>query len=1015
LLRIPKKHGVQRTLVTLLPATILLLLVFVQISYAYTPITRVFGVREGFSAHIYNVVQDPNGIVWMAQDGGGLIAFDGKQVNRYDTRSGLPSNSVNQVMLSRDYDIWVSLSDGPPIWKSYNEHGDWNKTKAGDFIGSNHIMETLNDQILIATSKGIFVLSGDSWKLWEPAQNKLVTDTNFNYLFQASSGTIYGLSGAGRIWKLFPNQPALLMDQSAKAKLNMQIFETHDRRILVVGHRDGLMELMLNGELKKAEPEASQLPEGVLPCYVYNTRNERLVIGTWGNGVYIFNNGKLEQIVDKRYGLPYEYVESLFEDREGNLYVTAMTGGLYQIINLSHSKFKNITKADGLLGDVVWNIDRNSEGELRVLSHGNLLTEFKHDGSIGKLDLQTLGIEGIMVGIYSETPELTWVYGNGGAHLLDNNNNVIDKLTADNFPSRNIRGLDRDEAGNLYIFTSSRGLVIKDKSGKLSIYDEKVGMGNTISAMAIDKNGRYVMATEEGINIFDPKTKDITAIKSYEGMSLKRLSDVAIDTVGRMWFASPRGVFMMKDGVIRLFTVADGLPNDNIYLTVADKLGSVWVGTSDGVARINKNNKVLSFGYNDGMLNPETNSNSGFLDEDGTVWFGTPSGIAGINSSNIPLNLQQPNIIITDMEVLGEPHGVLENHIGSENDVNIKFPSNHNSLTITYTSPHMSWPSSISFVTRLIGVSENWSKPSRFRQINLANLAPDQYRFEVKACNRDGICSSKPASISFTIVPPFYQTYWFRTLIAFCIIMFILLTYKLRMDSHIARAKELERIVEERTREIREMSLRDPLTNLRNRRYVFEAMPHYVPKQMAVDNEKRAQNSNVIGFFMVDIDHFKNINDQYGHDSGDMVLTKFARLLQSSFRPQDIVCRWGGEEFLVVTSQSSVEQIKMLAERIRHTVAISEFKITGTRAIKLTCSIGVTSLPFHGKPTALDLKWEDAISIADMGLYRAKEDGRNQWVAVLPGERIPHSYEKKIFLTNLDWSVTHNFMQLESE
>ena len=134
-------------------------------------------------------------------------------------------------------------------------------------------------------------------------------------------------------------------------------------------------------------------------------------------------------------------------------------------------------------------------------------------------------------------------------------------------------------------------------------------------------------------------------------------------------------------------------------------------------------------------------------------------------------------------------------------------------------------------------------------------------------------------------------------------------------------------------------------------------------------------------FFLIDLDHFKSINDTYGHASGDMVLVQLKQRLAHTFRKSDYLIRWGGEEFLVVARDIQPDSVGATANRLCDTVANQPFEIIANRYINVTCSIGFSELPFFADQPGL-LSWAQAVEIADKAMYLAKHRGRNTWVGL---------------------------------
>jgi diguanylate cyclase (GGDEF)-like protein len=187
--------------------------------------------------------------------------------------------------------------------------------------------------------------------------------------------------------------------------------------------------------------------------------------------------------------------------------------------------------------------------------------------------------------------------------------------------------------------------------------------------------------------------------------------------------------------------------------------------------------------------------------------------------------------------------------------------------------------------------------------------------------------------------------------------------------------------------QVRNLSLTDELTGLRNRRFLNVSIPDdaalVIRKYRTQGSEQRVSTDSDMLFFMVDLDLFKNVNDTYGHLAGDMVLSQTGKLLVACSRSTDFVIRWGGEEFLVVARQACRADLQFLAERIRTTVEAHRFDIGKDKPIHLTCSVGAAAFPFMVKWPEL-LSWDRVVELADLCLYAAKRSGRNAWVEILP-------------------------------
>ncbi len=165
---------------------------------------------------------------------------------------------------------------------------------------------------------------------------------------------------------------------------------------------------------------------------------------------------------------------------------------------------------------------------------------------------------------------------------------------------------------------------------------------------------------------------------------------------------------------------------------------------------------------------------------------------------------------------------------------------------------------------------------------------------------------------------------------------------------------------------LREQSIRDPLTGLYNRRYMEEALKQQLSRVM--------RQLHPLGIIMIDIDHFKNFNDTYGHAAGDALLRELGQFLQSHIRGEDIACRYGGEEFTLMMPDISLEVAQKRAEHLRQEAKQLRVQDAGQFHEGITLSLGVAIYPQHGR--TLDI----VLRSADAALYRAKQEGRDRVV-----------------------------------
>ncbi|MDF0554766.1 diguanylate cyclase [Kamptonema sp. UHCC 0994] len=165
---------------------------------------------------------------------------------------------------------------------------------------------------------------------------------------------------------------------------------------------------------------------------------------------------------------------------------------------------------------------------------------------------------------------------------------------------------------------------------------------------------------------------------------------------------------------------------------------------------------------------------------------------------------------------------------------------------------------------------------------------------------------------------------------------------------------------------LHDQCIRDPVTGLFNRRYLKEFLAREI--------ERSTQAQESLGIIMLDIDYFKRFNDTFGHDAGDLVLQELSLFLQGQVHNSEIVCRYGGEEFILILPESSLEDARQRAEQVRLGVKHLNLKYHGQSLDTITVSLGIACFPEHGKTGT------EAIGAADAALYRAKAQGRDRVV-----------------------------------
>jgi len=404
--------------------------------------------------------------------------------------------------------------------------------------------------------------------------------------------------------------------------------------------------------------------------------------------------------------------------------------------------------------------------------------------------------------------------------------------------------------------------------------------------------------------------------------------------------------------------------------------------------------------------------------QDGRFLFGGARGLLVLQPERFVPWAYQPPVVATELRLAG-----VNVPVPAEGRPLVLAPGQH-SFSIGFAALDFSRPANLRYRYRLEGLDAGWLEAGpTARRASYTNLAPGRYVMRVQGSNRQGDWSPRELRLDVQVQPAWWQMRWLQALAGLAALGLLLLAFRLRTRLLLKRQRVLEARVAEATAalnaksaELEEASLTDPLTGLRNRRFLEQQLPgdvalavrrHESGELYGHPSQHTALDANgEMLFFLLDVDHFKRINDEHGHMAGDAVLMQMRGRLAQVFRASDHVVRWGGEEFLVVARDTPRARGAELAERARQCIAGEPFALDGGAQLSLTCSVGFIAFPLcPDLPRALD--WRAAVDLADTALYQAKRDGRDAWVGLLAATAADEAeLRQQARLPLADWAAT---------
>ena len=350
---------------------------------------------------------------------------------------------------------------------------------------------------------------------------------------------------------------------------------------------------------------------------------------------------------------------------------------------------------------------------------------------------------------------------------------------------------------------------------------------------------------------------------------------------------------------------------------------------------------------------------------------------------------------------------------GLPDDINegIDLAYNDDNVAFEFAAMDFAAPSMNQFAYKLEGFDKDWIMLGNERRISYTDLAAGQYLLRVRAANSDGVWNETGFAMPVRVAAAPWATWWaYAGYVALVLqgALFLWMAHKRKVRREEEYSRRLEQEVEARTEQLSDRnqqlrmlnealqvsSLSDPLTGLRNRRFVFEEVTRdlEVARRRIDDVEHGRDPAESIDliFMMIDLDNFKPINDTYGHAAGDEMLLQVRDVLLDTCRRSDFVIRWGGDEFLVIAKQARQVESEALAERIRKTIAGTTFSLGDGQTARTTCSIGFAAYPLF-RAQLDESSLDEIIGLADNLMYEAKKQ-RDAWAGMFSPSEATTSY-----------------------
>ncbi|HYE14803.1 MAG TPA: two-component regulator propeller domain-containing protein [Pyrinomonadaceae bacterium] len=742
---------------------------------------------------VHSVVQSADGYIWAATEEG-LARFDGAGFDVFDKQSTpqLPSNDIRHLNATAKNALWVSTSAG--LVRLFN--GEWTAFTAREGLPGDDVAMTYEDRegaVWIATSSGLGRFKEGAFTVFTSREG--LAGASVLSLAEASDGALWVGTRSG-LSRFDGTGFAHIEAPEGFTSGGVDVMRRDGAGRLWLGTPDGL--LAHEGGRFARYTAAEGLPDNRVLSLAAG-RGGELWVGT-AAGLCRFLEGRCEPLPSGE-AVSNGIVLSVHEDAEGSLWAGTESGGLHQ---LKPKKFTTYTTREGLASDLVKAIYEDRRGQVWVGTYGGGLSLLR-EGKITNYTTKDGLPSNIILALFDDADGNLWVGTPDGLSRLRDGR--FDTFTsADGLANDFVRSIHADRSGGLWVGT--RGGLTYMKGGRFKIYTAADGLPNDfVGTIYEDREGAVWIGTLGGLSRFSAGQ-----FKSYttaDGLSDNVVISLHGDAEGRLWIGTNGGgLNLLRDGKFTPFTTREGLPNDTIYRILEDGSGNLWMSCNKGVFRLSKREleefadgraRALApvvYGTADGMETRECSGGghpSGWRGRDGRLWFSTIRGVASVDPKRLRPNMQPPPAVVEEVRVDGElvrPAGRVELAPGKT-----RFDFHYAGLSFVA-------PEKVRYRYRLVGFDPDWVDGGARRVAYYTNLRPGDYRFEVVACNNDGVWSSAPASFAFTLRPHFYRTLWFYALCALALALVVGQIYFLRVRQMKAR---FAAVLQERNRIAREI------------------------------------------------------------------------------------------------------------------------------------------------------------------------------------------------------------------
>ena len=799
----------------------------------YTYVFNRYSTTDGLNTNKVNCVwQDEKGFLWIGTEVG-IQRFDGRKFvsfGGYENERLPPSLGIDQILGAEDGKLWLLQGSQIGQFDTFTfQYDDTPVKKAGDIPPRNQFK-------LFKDSRGrIFLCASKFGLMWFNPKKGMFVDTDVpvhvpkgwgvNGLFEdVETGEYFISSDQGLAIfnsltnELFynDNNPARIpfFDQKTLPNVNAFLKDNKDtwwaaywdfdrtRQRSVLLHYDPKQKQMLSDTLGSHSPNHYAFLKHLL-----ETRNGQLWIGG-ANALFVYEddlNGFSQQLkaTPLEFDIKSDDIRHIIEDREGNIWLSS-ANGLY-MVNPNLRDVYNLVVIEGLKHESAVNAlleTRNKENWIGTWGKGVLVYDSMFDKlegdlykGIGKENFESYGKVWDLCQ-HSTTGNI-WSASQGGtlAVIDPDTKKVSSWLQPTVFEKSTVRQIKEDKNGNLWFATQGGHLVKWDKKDSVSDLSFQLihNFNTIIYRLYFDKEGRLWIGThKQGVYVVDPEKGQIYFHFDREFGDQFSVVDNTISDIQQyndsIFFLGSEvlNILNIRSGKVKRISAYDGLNGSKVSQMMMDNDSILWMITNNGLSSYNYERDMIS-SYNNlhGIIYGNKANATKWRMQNGEIWFGGDDVVFGFEPKVLKHKQKPPSVTLTDFKLFNR--FIPLDSLLAQKQITLKHYQN--SFTFYFSALNFNQQHKLHYYYRIPGINKDWVRAERELAANYTTMPPGNHTFEVKSRNLHGEESETVTRVGFKILPPFYATWWFITLLSIVVLGLAYLIYRLRVNRLLALEK----------------------------------------------------------------------------------------------------------------------------------------------------------------------------------------------------------------------------------